>query len=64
MYPMKVLTRCMVLAVLLASCSKKTENYPTSPLSTYCPLDTGKYILYRIDSLVFTNFGQNIETHS
>lgn len=63
MYPMKVLTRCIALAALLASCNK-TEHYSTSPLNTYYPLDTGKYILYRIDSLVFTNFGQNIQTHS
>jgi hypothetical protein len=60
---MKVLTRLVIGAMLLASCSK-TQKYPTSALNTYYPLDTGKYILYRIDSLVFTNFGQTPETHS
>ncbi|TDX00588.1 hypothetical protein [Dinghuibacter silviterrae] len=60
---MKIHTQLFIAVVLLTSCSK-TEHYPTVPLSTYYPLDTGKYILYRIDSLVFTNFGQNSEIHS
>ena len=28
------------------------------------PLEAGKYITYRIDSLVFTNFQRDLETHS
>jgi hypothetical protein len=47
----------------MAACSRK-ETYPTAPLSTYYPLAVGKYMLYRMDSLVFTNFGQNMEIHS
>jgi hypothetical protein len=45
------------------SCSDKTEDLVTDQLSDYKPLTTGKYITYRLDSLVFTNFGRNIETH-
>jgi hypothetical protein len=45
------------------SCSNKTEEFISEPLSDYIPLQTGKYITYRLDSLVFTNFGRNIETH-
>ncbi|MDP4264047.1 MAG: hypothetical protein Q8941_16085 [Bacteroidota bacterium] len=46
----------------LTSCTKK-EDFVSEPLSDYIPLQTGKYITYRLDSLVFTNFGRNIETH-
>lgn len=52
---------CLLLG--LASCNK-TQTYPTNPLNTYYPLDTGKYILYRIDSLVFVNFGETSQFHS
>jgi hypothetical protein len=53
----------VVLILLLSSC-KKTMQYPTSPLSDYLPLQSGKYIIYRTDSTVFTNFGVNTEIHS
>ena len=45
----------------LFSCSSKTEDFISEPLSDYIPLQTGKYITYRLDSLVFTNFGRNTE---
>jgi len=62
---MRIHTRCLALGALLmlAACNKK-EAYPTVPLSTYYPLSIGKYIIYRMDSLVFTNFGQNMVTNS
>jgi hypothetical protein len=62
---MNALSRWLIAitAVLAVSCNK-TAKYPTSPMSTYCPLDTGKYILYRIDSLVFINFGQDSQIDS
>jgi len=53
-----------ILLFSLFSCSKKTEEFVTEPLSDYMPLEVGKYITYRIDSLVFTNFQRDIETHS
>ncbi|MFC0772444.1 hypothetical protein [Terrimonas alba] len=49
--------------VCLFSCSEK-EELPLEPLSDYLPLAPGKYITYRIDSLVFTDFQRNIEIHS
>jgi hypothetical protein len=51
------------IIIALASCSDKTEEFVTEPLSDYFPLQTGRYITYRVDSLVFTNFGRNIEIH-
>lgn len=53
----------LVLSVLFLSCSEKTEQFESEPLSAYVPLETGKYITYRVDSLVFTNFGRNTEIH-
>jgi len=56
-FPLVVLS-----ALSLVSCSTK-EEFDTEKLSDYLPLQTGKYITYRLDSLVFTNFGTDIETH-
>jgi len=50
-------------ALSLVSCSTK-EEFDTEKLSDYMPMQTGKYITYRLDSLVFTSFGTQIETHS
>jgi hypothetical protein len=52
------------IAIVLFSCSKKTEEFASEPLSDYTmQLQPGKFITYRLDSLVFTNFGRNTETH-
>lgn len=45
------------------SCNK-TETFQTEALSDYIPLQPGKYITYRVDSTVFTNFGTVTEIHS
>jgi hypothetical protein len=57
--------RLSLLALLLSSlisCNKK-EEFKTDELKDYIPLAVGKYITYRADSLVFTNFGRTTETH-
>lgn len=46
-----------ITALTFFSCSNKTEDFISDKLSDYLPLQTGKYITYRLDSLVFTNFG-------
>jgi hypothetical protein len=58
-------TRFSLLAVAIfaiSSCNKKDELV-TDKLSDYIPLVTGKYITYRLDSMVFTNFGRSTEIH-
>jgi hypothetical protein len=42
---------------LFIGCGKTVETYTSSPLSDYVPLQAGKYITYRLDSTVFSNFG-------
>ncbi len=45
------------------SCEKETEEFKTDVIADYMPLAVGKYITYRLDSTVFTNFQRNIEIH-
>lgn len=61
------LARLSILAIMVFSfysCEKKTEVLQTDALSDYIPLTPGKYIIYRLDSTVFTNFGRVTEIHS
>lgn len=43
--------------VVFFSCKKETEEIQTEPLTDYLPAQPGKFITYRLDSTVFTNFG-------
>ncbi|HKZ65939.1 MAG TPA: hypothetical protein VJ111_06280 [Chitinophagaceae bacterium] len=61
-YRPTLITTCLL--VFLFSCTDKKEEFLTESLSDYLPLQPGKYITYRIDSLVFTNFERDVETHS
>jgi hypothetical protein len=45
-------------------CTQKIEEFTTPHLNEYLPLQTGKYITYRLDSTVFTNFGTVTAVHS
>ena len=55
-----LLSCCLLL--LLSSC-KRTETIESLTLDELVPLQVGKYITYRLDSLVFTNAGKTTETH-
>src|SRR5882757_9489789 len=47
--------------LLLTQCSKN-DQFPGGQLSDYMNLAAGKYVTYRLDSMVFTNFGQGQAT--
>ena len=47
----------------ITSCEKETEEFKTEAIADYLPMAVGKYITYRLDSTVFTNFGRNEELH-
>jgi hypothetical protein len=49
---------------LITGCKKETEEFQTESLSDYLPAQPGKYIIYRTDSTVFTNFGTATVTRS
>src|SRR5688572_31820574 len=59
-YPLGIIA---LFLCTLISCSEK-EEFPTESLSEYLPLQPGKYITYRLDSLVFTNFQRDVEIHN
>lgn len=54
---MKVPGFSLLFFLTLSGCKKETESIQMEPLANYLPLQTGKYITYRTDSMLFTNFG-------
>jgi hypothetical protein len=42
---------------LIITACNRSYNYPSAQVTDYMQLQPGKYITYRLDSLVFTNFG-------
>jgi hypothetical protein len=67
---MRILTICrftlfVALAMAVFSCSGEKEDYVAAePVSDYLPLQVGKYITYRVDSIVPNPFNTELETHS
>jgi hypothetical protein len=58
---LSILTFC---TISIFSCTEKKEVITSEPIADYIPLVTGKYIAYRLDSTVFTNFGRKTEVHA
>ena len=56
------ITILLFSSILFLSCDK-SEQLDKVPIAEYNPTIVGKYITYRVDSTVFTNFGTSIETH-
>ncbi|HYC40908.1 MAG TPA: hypothetical protein VEB63_10535 [Chitinophagaceae bacterium] len=50
----------LISSFVLISCSEK-ETIEPGNLAEFIPTLSGKYITYRVDSMVFTNFGRNTE---
>lgn len=61
--PLKIFSLFIFTIFILSSCSDKTEQFETELLSEYMPLAPGKYITYRVDSLVFPDFGRSTAIH-
>ncbi|WEK35725.1 MAG: hypothetical protein P0Y53_24835 [Candidatus Pseudobacter hemicellulosilyticus] len=61
----RLLPAILLVALLggLMSC-EKTEQYPSDQLTDYFVMEPGKTITYRLDSLIFINFGQKDTTIS
>jgi hypothetical protein len=53
-----------LLAVLFTACKKETAEITIAEVSDYAPLTVGKFITYKLDSFVFTNFGTKDTTIS
>ena len=54
----------LIATVLVISCERKTEDFQTDQIADYLPLQTGKYITYRLDSTVFVQAGTVTQIHS
>lgn len=49
---------CLILLIFTASCKKTTDRFESDSPAEYMNLQTGKYIIYALDSTRFVNFGQ------
>jgi hypothetical protein len=47
----------VIVSLSFFSCKKSTDTYAGARASDYYPLTVGKYISYKMDSLVYVNFG-------
>ncbi len=61
---LKNLIGIFLLSSLLFSCSSKKETFYNISVGQYFPLQQGKYITYKLDSLVYINFGKKDTTIS
>jgi hypothetical protein len=52
----------LFLGILLSGCDKKVDNINSDAVEEYVPMQTGKYVIYRLDSTRFVNFGQKDTT--
>lgn len=60
-----ILQNLLLFSLLaIVACKKESETYNSDAVADYYPLSSGKYITYRVDSTVFTNFGTSTEVHS
>jgi hypothetical protein len=52
-----IITGVLFLSIQLTGCDKKNDDYTSDAVTDYINLQTGKYILYRLDSMRFVNYG-------
>jgi hypothetical protein len=57
--PITFLLACLVLA----ACESSVEDFEGVPASDFAPLQPGKYFIYQLDSMVFTQQGRKQEFH-
>lgn len=53
----------LVMVILFSAC-KKEETLSYTNVNAYAPFEAGRYIIYKLDSTVFTNFGVTREVHT
>lgn len=60
----RLFTLLLAVSALFASCKSEKEDFTTEDFNTYyMQMTPGKYITYRLDSLVFTQFNKVAEIH-
>ncbi len=53
----------LVILFAVSSCGTEKDEFASPKMSDYLPMQVGKYIIYRMDSTVFTNLNTVIEVH-
>jgi hypothetical protein len=53
----------LCLSLAFVACKSKKEDFTPATPEQFVQLQTGKYIIYRVDSTVFTNSNRDIEHH-
>lgn len=63
---MKYFSYLLTAAFILSftACKKSNDDLQTAAISDYAPYTVGKYITYRLDSLVYINFGASSVVNS
>ncbi len=64
MRPFAYFAGMLILLISFSSCKKQTDDFILESVNDYQPLQVGKYIIYALDSTVYTNFGRDTEIHS
>jgi hypothetical protein len=53
----------LLLLLLLASCTREVE--PFAPIAyDYSPMDSGKFIVYQVDSIIYNEYEDRVDSHS
>ncbi len=60
---MRFLSWLLFISLFAVSCKNETDEFALTQPSEYVALAKGKYITYRLDSLVFLQQGRTEETH-
>ncbi len=58
MYKIYTIFLLICFTAFLTHCTKKTDEFQSDQLNDYLNLKVGKYIIYKLDSTKFVNFGQ------
>jgi hypothetical protein len=48
----------LLVIIVIFACNKQNPGINTAPLSDFMPMQVGKYVHYRLDSMRFVDFGQ------
>jgi hypothetical protein len=54
---------CLIAGLGLGGCKRETELFEM-PLYDHSPLDSGKYLIYSLDTVLYNDFSQTVDTHS
>ncbi len=61
--PFRFLLLPLITGLFILGCTTEKEDLQVETIPEYLPLQVGKFITYRLDSLVFTQAGRSEEVH-